>query len=95
MNSATETVGSSTEAQTPPDPIKYFFREQYAKLGVKGNFMPLAAQPTNVDLGEWLAHQSQSRLSTATAKTSLLTQFAFSRRALSPHLNLCPAHPRS
>ncbi|KAL2059636.1 hypothetical protein ABVK25_000929 [Lepraria finkii] len=58
MNSATETVGSSTEAQAPPDPIKYFFREQYVKLGVKGNFMPLAAQPTNVDLGEWLAHQT-------------------------------------
>ncbi|KAK3176458.1 hypothetical protein OEA41_007781 [Lepraria neglecta] len=52
MNSATENVGSSTEAQAPPEPIKYFFREQYAKLGVKGNFMPLAAQPTNVDLGE-------------------------------------------
>ena len=31
--------------------------EKYARLGVKGNFMPLAAQPKNVDLGEWLAHQ--------------------------------------
>ena len=39
------------------EPTKFFFREKYARLGVKGNFMPLAAQPKNVDLGEWLAHQ--------------------------------------
>lgn len=36
---------------------KFFFQEKYAKLGVKGNFMPLAAQPKNVELGDWLAHQ--------------------------------------
>ncbi|SLM38197.1 Mob1/phocein [Lasallia pustulata] len=40
----------------PPKP--FFFREKYATLGVKGNFMPLAAQPRYVDLGEWLAHQA-------------------------------------
>ena len=40
-----------------PEPTKFFFREKYARLGVKGNFMPLAAQPKSVDLGEWLAHQ--------------------------------------
>ena len=39
-----------------PEPTKFFFQEQYARLGVKGNFLPLAAQPPNVDLGEWLAH---------------------------------------
>ena len=39
------------------EPVKFFFREKYARLGVKGNFMPLAAQPKNVDIGEWLAHQ--------------------------------------
>ena len=38
---------------------KFFFNEKYAKLGVKGNFMPLAAQPVNVDLADWLAHQSK------------------------------------
>lgn len=37
----------------------FFFREKYATLGVKGNFMPLAAQPKYVDLGEWLAHQGE------------------------------------
>lgn len=41
------------------EPTKFFFREKYARLGVKGNFMPLAAQPKNVDLGEWLAHQCE------------------------------------
>lgn len=41
----------------PPKP--FFFREKYATLGVKGNFMPLAAQPRYVDLGEWLAHQGE------------------------------------
>jgi hypothetical protein len=42
-----------------PEPAKFFFMEKYAKLGVKGNFMPLAAQPKNVDLGDWLAHQGK------------------------------------
>ena len=41
------------------EPPKFFFQEKYAKLGVKGNFMPLAAQPKNVELGDWLAHQGQ------------------------------------
>ena len=45
------------DAQIDVEPTKFFFREKYARLGVKGNFMPLAAQPKNVDLGEWLAHQ--------------------------------------
>lgn len=40
-------------------PKPFFFREKYATLGVKGNFMPLAAQPKYVDLGEWLAHQGE------------------------------------
>jgi hypothetical protein len=37
--------------------IKKFFNEKYAKCSVKGNFLTLAAQPKNVELGEWLAHQ--------------------------------------
>src|SRR5580698_1824021 len=36
---------------------KKFFNEKYAKCSVKGNFLTLAAQPKNVELGEWLAHQ--------------------------------------
>ena len=55
---------STNNAEQAPaaEPPKFFFREKYAKLGVKGNFMPLAAQPANVDLADWLAHQSlQSR----------------------------------
>jgi hypothetical protein len=35
----------------------FFFREQYANLIVKGNFMTLAARPVLVEEGEWLAHQ--------------------------------------
>lgn len=34
-----------------------FLNERYAKCSVKGNFLTLAAQPKNVELGEWLAHQ--------------------------------------
>ena len=49
---------NSVEQPTTAEPPKFFFREKYAKLGVKGNFMPLAAQPANVDLADWLAHQS-------------------------------------
>lgn len=38
---------------------KKFFNEKYAKCSVKGNFLTLAAQPKNVELGEWLAHQCE------------------------------------
>ena len=38
---------------------KFFFQPKYARLGVKGNFMPLATKPSHVDLADWLAHQSQ------------------------------------
>ncbi|KAH0390315.1 Mob1/phocein, partial [Aureobasidium melanogenum] len=46
--------------QRPP----FFFREQYANLIVKGNFMTLAAKPVLIEEGEWLAHQivEQNRL---------------------------------
>ena len=44
------------------DTPKFFFQEKYAKLGVRGNFMPLAAQPKNVELGDWLAHQGLENL---------------------------------
>ena len=37
----------------------FFFREQYANLIVKGNFMTLAAKPVLVEEGEWLAHQGK------------------------------------
>jgi hypothetical protein len=43
--------------QQPPRRPPYFFREEYAGLIVKGNFMTLAAKPVHVDDGEWLAHQ--------------------------------------
>jgi len=49
----------TVETSPVPEQPKFFFREKYAKLGVKGNFMPLAAQPANVDLADWLAHQSK------------------------------------
>ena len=51
---------SSTYSQEAPyhEPeSKKFLNEKYAKCSVKGNFLTLAAQPKNVDLGEWLAHQ--------------------------------------
>jgi len=41
------------------DPKK-FLNEKYAKCSVKGNFLTLAAQPKNVELGEWLAHQCRT-----------------------------------
>ena len=67
--SFSSTVGTAADySPGQPDSLpvneapKYFFHEKYARLGVKGNFMPLAAQPKNVDLGEWLAHQSKCSL---------------------------------
>ena len=51
---------NSSSDHLAPEPPKFFFQEKYAKLGVIGNFMPLAAQPKHVDLGDWLAHQGNS-----------------------------------
>ncbi|KAL9029468.1 MAG: hypothetical protein Q9196_002290 [Gyalolechia fulgens] len=50
----TTSVGSNSS----PEPVKLFFIEDNAKLGVKGNMMPLAATPAMVDVAEWLAHQT-------------------------------------
>lgn len=55
---SSDNVANNAEPPAAAEPPKFFFREKYAKLGVKGNFMPLAAQPANVDLADWLAHQS-------------------------------------
>lgn len=57
IGSGSENSSINGENQNDTEPTKFFFKEKYARLGVKGNFMPLAAQPQNVDLGEWLAHQ--------------------------------------
>lgn len=52
-------VGSTYSQEIPYNEheSKKFLNEKYAKCSVKGNFLTLAAQPKNVDLGEWLAHQ--------------------------------------
>lgn len=55
---SSDNLANNVEQTAAIEPPKFFFREKYAKLGVKGNFMPLAAQPANVDLADWLAHQS-------------------------------------
>ncbi|KAF2740026.1 Mob1/phocein [Polyplosphaeria fusca] len=55
----------SFESQGPPPDAMpsgnrrppFFFREEYAGLIVKGNFMTLAAKPKLVEEGEWMAHQ--------------------------------------
>ena len=47
-----------SDAQAPASrKPPFFFREEYAGLIVKGNFMTLAAKPKLVEEGEWLAHQ--------------------------------------
>ena len=75
--SAAETASPQVENQNPTqnqneahekEKPKFFFREKYAKLGVKGNFMPLAAQPNNVDMAEWLAHQCRLYYCAVTAR---------------------------
>ena len=76
--SAASTHSPDTHQHQPETPVaadhpKFFFYEKFAKLGVKGNFMPLAAQPVNVDLADWLAHQSDTSPMYANA---LLTQCA-------------------
>lgn len=72
--SAASSHSSDPHQHQPETPVaaehpKFFFYEKFAKLGVKGNFMPLAAQPVNVDLADWLAHQSD--MSPVSANASL------------------------
>lgn len=57
---STLSVDSAATVNENNDSAKYFFQEKYAPLNVKGNFLTLCACPKNVELGEWLAHQSMS-----------------------------------
>jgi hypothetical protein len=64
--------------QRPP----FFFREQYANLIVKGNFMTLAAKPVLVEEGEWLSHQGNTTMPTLhRSHTDTLPQQSSSRTA--------------
>jgi hypothetical protein len=56
--SISSSLGVESQANDPEGP-KYFFQEKYAPLNVRGNFLTLCACPKNVELGEWLAHQSK------------------------------------
>lgn len=51
---------------------KRFFNEKHAKCSVKGNFLTLAAQPKNVELGEWLAHQRKGPVAQTCQLPSLI-----------------------
>lgn len=51
---------SPHEKEIYQEPPKKFLNERYAKCSVKGNFLTLTAQPKNVELGEWLAHQGRT-----------------------------------
>ena len=44
----------STEVK---DDSVYWVQERFAKLGVKGSFLPLSVQPKNIGLADWLAHK--------------------------------------
>lgn len=56
--SFSSTMSMESSGTYDPDAPKYFFQEKYAPLNVRGNFLTLCACPKNVELGEWLAHQS-------------------------------------
>ena len=74
-NTSNTSVGVASnqppQAQTVRDEPKVFFNPKYAKLGVKGNFMPLSAIPELVKPGEWLAHQCKSSLRLANPRCLL------------------------
>ena len=83
--SQSSTSGSDyglNDAETEPEPPKFFFREKYAKLGVKGSFMPLAVRPIYVDMGDWLAHQCRYQITSYIYK-SLITLKATNNTAYS------------
>lgn len=61
-NSLSVSPSMSMDSNYSDGETKRFFNEKYAKCSVKGNFLTLAAQPKNVELGEWLAHQCEDRI---------------------------------
>lgn len=92
--SVTENGNSNAENQALAEPPKFFFQERFAKLGVKGNFMPLAAQPTNVELADWLAHQSEFCDFPPLHIRYVLMELCCSRGASSYRLHDRPGHFR-
>ncbi|RMZ87013.1 hypothetical protein DV736_g5763, partial [Chaetothyriales sp. CBS 134916] len=77
-------VAAHDGRQTPEasiDQPRRFLSEKYAKCSVKGNFLTLAAQPKNVELGEWLAHQREWLLTVAEvrAETKVLAVVEMNR----------------
>ena len=96
------TAGSDyglNDAELEPEPPKFFFREKYAKLGVKGSFMPLAVRPIYVDMGDWLAHHCEYQVNLCiyqslttpqvTNNTAFLNESLSAFRKLTP----IPAYP--
>jgi hypothetical protein len=61
-NSPSVSSSLSMDSNYSDGESKRFFNEKYAKCSVKGNFLTLAAQPKNVELGEWLAHQRKGQM---------------------------------
>ena len=88
-NSETGSAATGAEKQVKSD-SKYFFQPRFAKLGVKGNFMPLAAQPANADLADWLAHQSE--LHFGHLQACCFSHAIRSRRELSRSCYPCQMH---
>ena len=54
---AEQASGPQAPSAPAPPSVPFYFREKYATLIVRGNFMTLAAKPMVIDEGEWLAHQ--------------------------------------
>lgn len=60
-NSPSMVSNYSAEGYAEHEQPKKFLNEKHAKCSVKGNFLTLTAQPKNVELGEWLAHQRKQK----------------------------------
>lgn len=55
-----------------PRPLPLWLNANCAKHIVKGNFMTLSARPKTVEQGEWVAHQSECYMLTATYGNQLM-----------------------
>lgn len=83
LTTAMTTNDQAHQNNSGPKKVPLFFREEYAGLIVKGNFMTLAAQPHLVEEGEWLAHQGEY---TSSAESyPILLRFDEKRNIHSPH----------
>lgn len=78
-------VGQVSGPVEVKDDSIYWTQERFAKLGVKGSFLPLSVQPKNVGLADWLAHKCSEEYRVLEALIKILQE----RNQKNNNLQIC------